>query len=258
MEPRPHERGNWQRLTAKGRAVNMLQWSHVLTNVETSRSHHAPAHRTKPLQWSHVLTNVETRQLAQNRLSLTGFNGATSSRTWKQEVEEYIEARDKKLQWSHVLTNVETQPRDYLDRSGLQDASMEPRPHERGNVVAGASCTDEARRFNGATSSRTWKPCAVGLAVWVLLLASMEPRPHERGNACSVHWRSFRLNSFNGATSSRTWKPELLLDRGAAVVASMEPRPHERGNQFGMLYCQNGNKECFNGATSSRTWKLIT
>ena len=36
-----------------------LQWSHVLTNVETSRSAVSAAMLIL-LQWSHVLTNVET------------------------------------------------------------------------------------------------------------------------------------------------------------------------------------------------------
>ena len=64
---------------------------------------------------------------------------------------------DRMLQWSHVLTNVESTlvlPND--DPSA--GASMEPRPHERGK---GQSRVNEARlrtgRFNGATSSRTWK-----------------------------------------------------------------------------------------------------
>src|SRR5919109_148081 len=84
MEPRPHERGNIGtrlQFLAGGRCFNgatssrtwkplklsttqaeeyELQWSHVLTNVETwpCLTHSAPHGQT--LQWSHVLTNVET------------------------------------------------------------------------------------------------------------------------------------------------------------------------------------------------------
>src|ERR1700759_4851607 len=83
MEPRPHERGNADPWPVSERAKIRLQWSHVLTNVETC-SRIAPSIGTNSLQWSHVLTNVETishvaQTYAQNR-----------------------------LQWSHVLTNVET------------------------------------------------------------------------------------------------------------------------------------------------------
>src|SRR5215213_5974 len=111
------------------------------------------------LQWSHVLTNVETS--IKGRVRRNGF--------------DY-------LQWSHVLTNVETA--DVLGRlRGRQGPSMEPRPHERGNhrrLTLNARLHDAT--FNGATSSRTWKPQTL-------------PRPHPRADA------------FNGATSSRTWKP---------------------------------------------------
>ncbi len=62
MEPRPHERG---KVDAGRLAMNQqhaLQWSHVLTNVE-SVDDCVPMILTRDaLQWSHVLTNVESRQ----------------------------------------------------------------------------------------------------------------------------------------------------------------------------------------------------
>jgi len=61
MEPRPHERGNKQRFAERNEVTIALQWSHVLTNVETEAvARHVPA--PELLQWSHVLTNVETPQ----------------------------------------------------------------------------------------------------------------------------------------------------------------------------------------------------
>src|ERR1043166_2545097 len=43
-----------------------------------------PDAEVERLQWSHVLTNVETpRRLSRCFLRPQGFNGATSSRTWK-------------------------------------------------------------------------------------------------------------------------------------------------------------------------------
>src|ERR1700749_4082993 len=60
-------------------------------------------------------------------------------------------------------------------------ASMEPRPHERGNATDLANHVITEGRFNGATSSRTWKQ-----------------RPPT--------FDYFPKRCFNGATSSRTWK----------------------------------------------------
>src|ERR687884_237052 len=60
------------------------------------------------------------------------FNGATSSRTWKQTWGKPERTITEQLQWSHVLTNVETN--------------------------GGVKRPGKAERFNGATSSRTWKP----------------------------------------------------------------------------------------------------
>ena len=179
MEPRPHERGNPFR-NALVRRIRMLQWSHVLTNVETWDARRIGA-VPFTLQWSHVLTNVET-------IAIGGCVGIS-----KQQ-----------LQWSHVLTNVETAHRDrarFPDRacfngatssrtwkqlanqrivSGVNAASMEPRPHERGNRRL-ASAVFSYSSFNGATSSRTWKRFRRGRED-AKRKASMEPRPHERGN----------------------------------------------------------------------------
>ena len=58
MEPRPHERGNKKAFETFAKA-NPLQWSHVLTNVETAPWRFTK-NRRRLLQWSHVLTNVET------------------------------------------------------------------------------------------------------------------------------------------------------------------------------------------------------
>src|ERR1043166_6025493 len=84
------------------------------------------------------------------------------------------------LQWSHVLTNVETRQHRYWYLRP-DDASMEPRPHERGNYYGKDEEQAVQKCFNGATSSRTWK----------------RRRPPRKGAA---------KQCFNGATSSRTWK----------------------------------------------------
>ena len=78
-------------------------------NVETPSTTTRRTARFK-LQWSHVLMNVETTSNARKR---------RSPRT--------------SLQWSHVLMNVETVARAVVGEL-RQLASMEPRPHERGNT----------------------------------------------------------------------------------------------------------------------------
>src|ERR1043166_3862149 len=131
MEPRPHERGNFRdqvQVLDVGRA-SMEPRPHERGNEKTKAL--KPPQLLK-LQWSHVLTNVETRRLpARLRRHHNGFNGATSSRTWKPFFDFAGQPGRHLLQWSHVLTNVET-----------QGAARES---------SGRTC------FNGATSSRTWK-----------------------------------------------------------------------------------------------------
>ena len=84
MEPRPHERGKlnsgrdkdvrrtsfngatssrtWKATALDGvvSLFEVLQWSHVLTNVERLMTLVDLMGVAKPLQWSHVLTNVES------------------------------------------------------------------------------------------------------------------------------------------------------------------------------------------------------
>ena len=63
------------------------------------------------------------------------FNGATSSRTWKGHIQKFTERVLSMLQWSHVLTNVE-RGAFLCPFAGVVEASMEPRPHERGKTSA--------------------------------------------------------------------------------------------------------------------------
>src|SRR5262245_7650245 len=62
MEPRPSERGNSSRPGGGRRFVSMLQWSHVLPNVETVLLLVRDNNGLARLQWSHVLPNVETQR----------------------------------------------------------------------------------------------------------------------------------------------------------------------------------------------------
>src|ERR1043166_4649957 len=59
---------------------------------------------------------------------------------------------------------------------------MEPRPHERGNSRKKGHNLGSACGFNGATSSRTWKPLRQVKRDLPQVWASMEPRHHEPVN----------------------------------------------------------------------------
>src|SRR6201986_2087604 len=110
-----------------------------------------------------------------------GFNGATSSRTWKLKAQGFVIVRDAMLQWSHVLTNVETLRVCLCIIVGI----VLQWSHVLTNVeTLRVACTPPSVfRFNGATSSRTWKRFDSKPDVLAQLRASMEPRPHERGNS---------------------------------------------------------------------------
>ena len=137
----------------------------------------------RALQWSHVLTNVETKAMAINyEAAKSSFNGATSSRTCKPERSQEPPTSLTVLQWSHVLTNVETLNQPGLHR-GPDFASMEPRPHERGNWHPLGAKENGGCCFNGATSSRTWKrgfrfaePQASRPLQWSHVLTNVETR----------------------------------------------------------------------------------
>src|ERR1043166_2690044 len=247
----------------------------------------------------HERGNVESVEVAEEMAAC--FNGATSSRTWKPVSTGTGISGLTTLQWSHVLTNVETTTARTRSRP-YRSASMEPRPHERGNQWLRATT-----RLPRAASMEP-RPHERGNAAVPRVRArqnsaSMEPRPHERGNCPVVLLTCSGASGFNGATSSRTWKRghnSRRLRRN--VPASMEPRPHERGNRrrvVGADLCiwasmeprphERGNRRAaltprgrewplqwshvlanvetylspqlldvsvsFNGATSSRTWK---
>ena len=69
---------------------------------------------------------------------------------------------------------------------------MEPRPHERGKCIHIESHVAGKERFNGATSSRTWKGGTEVSQQFRVWRASMEPRPHERGKAPTMERNSSR------------------------------------------------------------------
>ncbi len=182
MEPRPHERG---------KATS----AQSTTSVIDQASMEPRPHERGKIEEATTLS-----------LSKYSFNGATSSRTWK----DYGGAGSI----SGILASMEPRPHERGKRRTAASvklrsiASMEPRPHERGKMVWKFPLKADAER------------------------ASMEPRPHERGKRIEAR-RPERRSSFNGATSSRTWKDSSnRSSRPVRLLASMEPRPHERGKNY--------------------------
>ena len=120
MEPRPHERGKHHRSTDH-QASSRLQWSHVLTNVERLRLGRG--------QGETMSASMEPRPHERGKRSSdlplaapsSSFNGATSSRTWKDPFVWVIEFS--------------------------KTASMEPRPHERGKLPLRAAISRQALRL---------------------------------------------------------------------------------------------------------------
>ena len=157
-----------------------------------------------------------------------GFNGATPNRAWKHYWRERYARQKAELQWSHAQSSVETLD-SVAERFKSGEASMEPRPIERGNP---------RRHGSPARGGR----------------ASMEPRPIERGNHHSarrvalcdlLQWShaqssvetflfvvcclcNFPLQWSHAQSSVETLEAENIPER--INDASMEPRPIERGN----------------------------
>ena len=211
MEPRPHERGNSSAGEIRRRD------GYGFNGATSSRT------------WK--LANAVQSHCKRN----PGFNGATSSRTWKPAKSPLV--RVGPVLRFNGATSSRTWKLEQADVEALlRFASMEPRPHERGNQGRGGGFGFAPRCFNGATSSRTWKH-DIGER------GDLAERQCFNGATSSRTWKPSHPGTplepeicFNGATSSRTWKRQFGRIRGAIGVASMEPRPHERGNTCGRVW----------------------
>ncbi len=157
MEPRSAERGNrprrgqprrgqprfngatlsrtWKQgiFVARLSAANPLQWSHAQPNVET-RMHWTWGRAQRRLQWSHAQPNVETWHRSQTPICGSRcFNGATLSRTWKQEEQSATNPLPHCFNGATLSRTWKPAVVGNGQRSRLM-ASMEPRSAERGNI----------------------------------------------------------------------------------------------------------------------------
>src|SRR5712691_1030392 len=127
MEPRPFRRGNrpcrsldcfaghrfngatsfqtWKprRLPKPKRPAWLLQWSHVLSDVETAPLPEAGLFCNTPLQWSHVLSDVETIGLRPTSFPpLPASMEPRPFRRGNDHARALSRADQYRLQWSHV------------------------------------------------------------------------------------------------------------------------------------------------------------
>src|SRR5205823_4877744 len=107
MEPRPHERGNTPFRTERCRFLVELQWSHVLTNVETDRARHGGG----PCPF----TSMEPRPHERGNLGAVELAARQCMTSMEPRPHERGNAAKEEL------------------RAEAEATSMEPRPHERGN-----------------------------------------------------------------------------------------------------------------------------
>ncbi len=158
------------------------------------------------LQCSRGLTAAEILHPGPGACMLTRFNAAAASRPRKSE----------DVRVSGVANSL---------------ASMQPRPHGRGNHEHMADPRSP-------------------------LLASMQPRPHGRGNGVIlVPIRTRHPSRFNAAAASRPRKSSKAAGaRRRRLPASMQPRPHGRGNPW-WRQREPPPRSCFNAAAASRPRK---
>ena len=261
----------------------MLQWGHVVVDVEGTTQLRGAALCMMTLQWGHVVVDVEgARGGMVFPAVLARFNGATSSSTWKAPSRLHCRGWGCwALQWGHVVVDVE-------GRSRFGESSPSAALLQWGHVVVdvegrrvGFSTSWMANSFNGATSSSTWKAAWEHVLLPRVQRASMGPRRRRRGrlHRCvsnglgpkKLQWGHVVVDvegaallcdgarqerGFNGATSSSTWKvPCHTCKHAQTPRASMGPRRRRRGRCTIYTTAAGLPRWCFNGATSSSTWK---
>ncbi len=202
MQPRPHGRGN-PSLTRSVPRSAMLQCSRGLTAAEIcagGRRVRAP----DKLQCSRGLTAAEMVMLLQRRtwaFELQCSRGLTAA-----EIRWRSETRCGANRFNAAAASRPRKSPKERRHAGREFASMQPRPHGRGNGRAVlALFIGEGIRFNAAAASRPRKsPIRPRAAPAVR--ASMQPRPHGRGNGAARGAHAHHGICFNVAAASRPRK----------------------------------------------------
>src|SRR5205809_207946 len=112
MEPRLFKRGNGLRGVARCSAPQLLQWSHVYSNVETFKKFMSVGSKLGASMEPRLFKRGNSTGAGFKTSKSTCFNGATFIQTWKRRDGRGIQGANARwLQWSHVYSNVETQSR---------------------------------------------------------------------------------------------------------------------------------------------------
>ena len=115
-----------------------------------------------------------------------------------------------------------------------------------------ASVWRNLRRFNGATTARSWNYCQASKPLREAL-ASMGPRPRGRGIASHDGTGDVGRGASMGPRPRGRGISADACVFGNWVDASMGPRPRGRGIALGQR-CDLGGRRGFNGATTARSW----
>jgi len=282
MGPRPFGHGNGPPQICSPEIGVLLQWGHVLSDMETCGRHHQAraydAASMGPRPFGHGNYSAETN----SRATSTGFNGATSFRTWKP----YHDAgrlchRDASFNgatsfrtWKQTIRRQVTIMRKCFNgATSFRTWKLRYHRYRRAGPTRfnGATSFRTWKRglsfghirfsigFNGATSFRTWKLRAAWPQNLQLRYASMGPRPFGHGNpghglqgrryGCKLQW--------GHVLSDMETLGGVGHESSTNSFASMGPRPFGHGNERvtgarGEFYNYR-----FNGATSFRTWKRM-
>ncbi len=298
----------WKARSAARRAPTSrrLQWGHVVVDVEGQRHPDKRRDRLPASTGPRRRRRGRPSSPGSGTGSATGFNGATSSSTWKvaaggPNVAHYQQAsmgprRRRRgrlddaavagvasipLQWGHVVVDVEGAPFRFA-RGRPDTASMGPRRRRRGRGGHLRRNRPARHRFNGATSSSTWKDTHRHRVAPSRRIASMGPRRRRPGRGISTNLRQANTGSLQWGHVVVDVEGLLVPVGGAAqaplqwghVVVDVEGMTIADRILTNLLRLQWGHvvvnvegrpapalhaspPPCFNGATSSSTWKAV-
>src|SRR5207248_2593376 len=114
-----------------------------------------------PLQWSRALASAEDLSGGPpSRPHPGSFNGAAPLRARKTPATHpLVKLLTRPLQWSRALASAEDLREGLAAAGGGKDASMEPRPCERGRRPWRGARGTRGDGFNGAAPLRARKTC---------------------------------------------------------------------------------------------------
>src|SRR6266545_2091560 len=196
------------------------------------------------------------RRCPSRRRGVPCFNGSTAFRPWETTgAHRCGGCAHIRLQWVHGLSTVGDRLIGLVVLAVIDQASMGPRPFDRGRRDWSVFSLRPARSFNGSTAFRPWetfRACGWRLAG----AASMGPRPFDRGRRtwpASRRWAPIWLQWVHGLStvgdSTARWPPSTAARRlqwvhGLSTVGDTPP-------------CTLGTRPGarFNGSTAFRPWE---